>query len=299
MNSRTLITAAVVIGLTGVVLGLALLQRGGQQKIVQRQRELEDGMVKVTEPMTSSIRNFNPMIPPRPRQRSGQREPVGMEEKLARPEAPKTVVASLTIFAGDPQPAKAPQREPKGDYAPAFRLLKCQLVNTVDSSNITTPIIGLVTDDLWWNGKIIIRADSEVHGVANVDRVRERIASNGEFTFVLNEPDGSGRELVVHGMVLDMERDDTLDSYGITDGSAGLRGDVIRTANSDVIKLYAASLISGMAGAFSSGANGVLGNRVYTNNSSLGMSALQGAVINPAVGGTQSVPAVWTFGDGS
>jgi hypothetical protein len=34
--------------------------------------------------------------------------------------------------------------------------------------------------------------------VANVDRVRERIASNGEFTFVLNEPDGSGRELVVH-----------------------------------------------------------------------------------------------------
>ena len=80
-----------------------------------------------------------------------------------------------------------------------------------------------------------------------------------------------------------------LDSYGITDGSAGLRGDVIRTANNDLIKLYAASLISGLAGAFSSGANGVLGNRVYTNNSSLGMSALQGAVINPAVGGTQSV----------
>jgi hypothetical protein len=162
-------------------------------------------------------------------------------------------------------------------------------VNTVDSSNITTPIIGLVTDDLWWNGKIIIRADSEVHGVANVDRIRERIASNGEFTFVLNEPDGSGRELVVHGMVLDMEKDATLDSYGITDGSAGLRGDVIRTANNDLIKLYAASLISGIAGAFSSGANGVLGNRVYTNSSSLGMSALQGGVINPAVGGTQSV----------
>jgi hypothetical protein len=289
MNSRTFITAAVVIGLAGVVLGFALLQKGGQQKIVQRQKELEDGVGKVTEPMTSSIRNFNPVIPPRPRQRSGQRESVTVEEKLVHEEAPKTVVAPLTIFAGEPQPAKAPQREPKGDYAPAFRLVKCQLVNTVDSSNITTPIIGLVTDDLWWNGKIIIRADSEVHGVANVDRVRERIASNGEFTFVLNEPDGSGRELVIHGLVLDMEKDDNLDSYGITDGSAGLRGDVIRTANNDLIKLYAASLISGIAGAFSSGANGVLGNRVYTNNSSLGMSALQGAVINPAVGGTQGV----------
>jgi len=146
-----------------------------------------------------------------------------------------------------------------------------------------------VTDDLWWNGKVIIRAASEVHGVANVDRVRERIAGNGEFTFVLNEPNGLGREIVVRGMVLDMEKDDNVDSYGITDGSAGLRGDVIRTANSDVIKLYAASLISGIAGAFSSGASGVLGNRVYTNSSSLGLSALQGAVINPAVGGTQGV----------
>jgi hypothetical protein len=289
MNSRTYISAAVVIGLAGVVFGFAILQKGGQQKIVQRQKDLEDQVVKVTEPMTSSIRNFNPVAPPKPRQRPPQREPVDFEEKLERRESPKNVVASLTIFAGDPQPAKAPQREPKGDYAPAFRLVKCQLVNTVDSSNITTPIIGLVTDDLWWNGKIVIRAASEVHGVANVDRVRERIASNGEFTFVLNEPDGSGRELVVHGMALDMEKDENLDSYGITDGSAGLRGDVIRTANNDLIKLYAASLISGLAGAFSSGANGVLGNRVYTNNSSLGLSALQGAVVNPAVGATQSV----------
>jgi len=289
MNNRTFIAAALVIGLIGVVLGFAFLQKGGPQKIVQRQKELEDGVGKVTEPMTSSIRNFNPVFPPKPRQRSAQRLPVSVQENLQTQEAPKNVVTSLTIFAGGPQPAKAAAREPKGDYAPAFRLVKCQLVNTVDSSNITTPIIGLVTDDLWWNGKIIIRADSEVHGVANIDRVRERIASNGEFTFVLNEPDGSGRELVIHGMVLDMEKDAALDSYGITDGSAGLRGDVIRTANNDLIKLYAASLISGIAGAFSSGANGVLGNRVYTNSSSLGMSALQGGIINPAVGGTQSV----------
>jgi hypothetical protein len=289
MNSRTFVSAAAVVGLACVVLVFALVQKGGPQKIVRRQKDLEAQVGRVTEPMTTSIRNFNPMAPPRPRQRSGYRESVDLGEKLERPETPKSVVASLTIFAGDPQPAQPLQREPKGDYAPAFRLVKCQLVNTVDSSNITTPIIGLVTDDLWWNGKIVIRAASEVHGVANVDRVRERIASNGEFTFVLNEPDGSGRELVLHGMALDMEKDENLDSYGITDGSAGLRGDVIRTANSDLIKLYAASLISGLAGAFSSGANGVLGNRVYTNNSSLGMSALQGAVINPTVGATQSV----------
>jgi hypothetical protein len=281
--------AAVAVALTGVVLAFALVQRGGQQKIALRQKELEQGLGKVTEPMTSSIRNFNPIFAPNARRHLPVSDSMGVEQSREPRDQPKAVVTSLTIVAADPQPAKPAQRGPKGDYAPAFRLVKCQLVNTVDSANIMTPIIGLVTDDLWWNGKVIIRAASEVHGVANVDRVRERIAGNGEFTFVLNEPNGLGREIVVRGMVLDMEKDDNVDSYGITDGSAGLRGDVIRTANSDVIKLYAASLINGIAGAFSSGASGVLGNRVYTNSSSLGLSALQGAVINPAVGGTQGV----------
>jgi hypothetical protein len=263
MSKRTFIPVGVVIGLAGIVLWIALTQQRGPQKLVQRQKDLEQGIEKLTEPMTSSIRNFNPVVVTKRQPGPIRREPVVLDERSERVDTPKSVTPPLTIFAGDPQPGKPPSREPKGDYAPAFRLVKCQLVNTVDSSNITTPIIGLVTDDLWWNGKIIIRANSEVHGVANVDRVRERIAGNGEFTFVLNEPDGSGRELVVRGMVLDMEKDDSMDSYGITDGSAGLRGDVIRTANSDVIKLYAASLISGIAGAFSYSANGILGNRVH------------------------------------
>jgi hypothetical protein len=57
MNSRTFFSAAVVIGLACVVLGFAFLQKGGQQKIAQRQKDLEDQVVKVTEPMTSSIRH--------------------------------------------------------------------------------------------------------------------------------------------------------------------------------------------------------------------------------------------------
>ena len=56
MNSRTFITAAIVIGLAALVLAIAFLQKGGEQKIVQRQKELEEGMGKVTEPMTTSIR---------------------------------------------------------------------------------------------------------------------------------------------------------------------------------------------------------------------------------------------------
>jgi Bacterial conjugation TrbI-like protein len=289
MNRRTLmIGAAGILSVAGTFL-YALMQKGGPQKIAQRQSEVVRDAGKVTEPMTSSIRNFNPVLS-RPTKSNSTPRQVSLT-RVPDPGAPPNmpVTTSISIFAAEPQGERPLPRGPKGDYAPAFRLVKCQLVNTVDSSNLTTPIIGLVAEDLCWNGKVILRANSEVHGIASVDRVRERIASEGEFTFVLNEPDRRGRELVIKGLVLDMERDPEYDTYGITDGSAGLRGDVIRTANNDVIKLYAASLISGMSGAVSSGSSGILGNRIYTNNSSLGLSALQGGVINPIAGGTQGV----------
>ncbi|MGA8657316.1 MAG: hypothetical protein WB586_14315 [Chthoniobacterales bacterium] len=289
MSRRTLLVGSFGLLLIGGVFIYALFQKGGQRKVARRQDQVAHEIGKVTEAMTTSLRNFNPVLPTQPRPKTDRPALVTVNRATEYDQTPRPPATSLTIFAADPRPEKPPSRGPKGDYAPAFRLVKCQLVNTVDSSILTTPIIGLVTDDLWWNGKLIIRANSEVHGVASVDPVRERIASKGDFTFVLNEPDGLGRELVIRGLALDMERGEEFDTYGITDGSAGLRGDVIRTANSDVIKLYAASLINGVAGAFSGGGSGILGNRVYTNSNSLGLSALQGGVIGPVAGGTQGV----------
>jgi hypothetical protein len=289
LNRKTIsVTLVALVSIVGTFL-YTMWQGNGPGRIANRQAQVAKDLVKVTEPMTSSLRNFNPVAPSQIRSRREVPAPVqvSLPRSVGEPaKAPAT--RSLTIFAAEEQPDK-PRSSLGGEYAPAFRLVKCQLVNTVDSGNLSTPVIGLVTEDLCWNAKTIIRANSEVHSVASIDPVRERIASQGEFTFVLNEADGKGRELVVRGTALDMEKDDQFDTYGITDGSAGLRGDVIRTANNDVIKLYAASLISGIAGAFSTGSSSVLGNRVYTNGSSIGLSALQGGVINPASGATQSV----------
>src|ERR1700675_2158854 len=106
MNNRTLTIAAVAVVLSGVVLGFALVQRGGQQKIALRQKELEQGLGKVTEPMTSSIRNFNPIFAPNARPHSPPRGSVVVEE--GRGDQPKAVVTCLTIFAADPQPGKPP-----------------------------------------------------------------------------------------------------------------------------------------------------------------------------------------------
>jgi len=286
LNRKTIsVTLVALVSIVGTFL-YTMWQGNGPARIANRQAQVAKDLVKVTEPMTSSLRNFNPVAPSQTRSRREVPAPVQVSLPRSVDEPAKAAATrSLTIFAAEEQPDR-PRPGLGGEYAPAFRLVKCQLVNTVDSGNLSTPVIGLVTEDLCWNGKTIIRANSEIHSVASIDTVRERIASQGEFTFVLNEADGKGRELVVRGVALDMEKDDEFDTYGITDGSAGLRGDVIRTANNDVIKLYAASLISGIAGAFSTGSSSVLGNRVYTNGSSIGLSALQGGVINPASGAT-------------
>ena len=63
-------------------------------------------------------------------------------------------------------------------YLPYGRLVKCELVNTVDSSNIQTPIIGLVTEDVWHDSQLIIPAGTEVHGTAQRVATRERIGSD-------------------------------------------------------------------------------------------------------------------------
>jgi Bacterial conjugation TrbI-like protein len=289
LNRKTIsVTLVALLSIAGAFL-YTVWQGNGPARIANRQAQVAKDLVKVTEPMTSTLRNFNPVAPKQIRPRREVPAPVQVSVPRSVEEPAKAAAArSLTIFAAEEQPDK-PRSGLGGEYAPAFRLVKCQLVNTVDSGNLSTPVIGLVTEDVYWNGKTIIRANSEVHSVASIDTVRERIASQGEFTFVLNEPDGKGRELVVRGIALDMEKDDEFDTYGITDGSAGLRGDVIRASNNDVIKLYAASLISGIDGVFSTGSSSILGNRLYTNGSSIGLSALQGGVINPASGATQSV----------
>jgi hypothetical protein len=125
-------------------------------------------------------------------------------------------------------------------------LIPCELVITVDSSSIQTPIIGLVTEDIFHHGQLIIPAGTEVHGGAQVDRARERIASNGRWTLVWQ----NGQELNVSGLALDHDRDADTGTWGITDGSAGLRGKLLKTDNLAEVKLYVAALLSGAAEAF-------------------------------------------------
>ena len=162
----------------------------------------------------------------------------------------------LSLYA---EVSSSRREEPLSDtYAPYGRLVRCELIVTVDSSSINTPIIGLVTDEVWHDGHLIIPAGAEVHGSARVDRVRERIASNGSWTLVWQ----SGEELTLSGIALDREKAWDGEGWAMTDGSAGLRGQLVKSDDLAEIKLFAATFLSGAADALTTKQPTLLGSQI-------------------------------------
>ena len=229
------------------------------------------GPIKTTEPMVP----FDPKPTPTPG--PGPTPPptaaVAEATPTPTPNAQKVQVPPLSLYYD--APVAGTDDTPISDhYAPFGRLLQCKLVVTVDSSSIRTPIIGLVTEDLWHDGQLVVPAGTEIHGQAHLDRTRDRIASEGEWTLVWM----SGLELPISGLALDMEkkRDGT---FEITDGSAGLKGDILRADDSAEIKLFAATFLSAGSRAF-----------IDTNgNNLLGVPVAQATAKTAALAGTSSV----------
>ena len=166
------------------------------------------------------------------------------EPAKAKPKVPPLSLVAVS--------APAPAAEAAGisqAYAPFGRLIPCETVLTLESSKLDTPVLGLVTDDVWHNGRRIIPAGAEVHGRASLDRSRERIAASGRWVIVWR--DGSelnGAELALNGIALEREKNDASGEFGLRDGSAGLVGDLLRTDSLQEIKLFAATFLSGLAG---------------------------------------------------
>lgn len=176
-------------------------------------------------------------------------EPAGPVTSVQRPTVPAVPSPPRPEPTNEPLPHLAifvppvTNRPVPGIFAPYGRLLRCQLVNTVDSANIDTPIIALVADDLYHDAQLVVPTGTEVHGRANLDRMRERIVAEGEWTLVWQD----GREVVVTGIALDREEHPSLLTWGLTDGSAGLRGEVLQSDVLAEVKLFLATFMSGMA----------------------------------------------------
>lgn len=212
--------------------------------------------------------------PPQPKPEPPPPPPKTNEPPKAVVEAPKPgpqpplPPPPISLFAD----ATAGVPEP-GLFRHALRALwpadSFQTVITVDSASIQTPIVGLITEDIYHAG-LVIPAGTEVHGTAQTDRHRERIASGGTWTLVWQ----TGEELRLKGVALDREFSGDQVGWGITDGSAGLRGRILKTDDLAEIKLFAATLLSGAAAALTEKETTILGS---IDSRSLNNAPLKGA----------------------
>jgi hypothetical protein len=192
----------------------------------------ENEKPQLLETVTRAMVPFHP-----PGEEPAKATPIARKKPVQAPSVklpPLTLVAETVVRETKP-------KERSADFAPFGRLIPCKLIVTVDSSTINTPIIGLVTEDVFHHGRLLIPAGTEVHGTAQIDRVRERIASDRRWILVWQ----TGEELPVNGLALDREHDQNGEDWGITDGSAGLRGRLIKRDDFAEIKLFAATLLSG------------------------------------------------------
>ncbi|MCA1963110.1 MAG: TrbI/VirB10 family protein [Prosthecobacter sp.] len=126
-------------------------------------------------------------------------------------------------------------------FAPRGLLIKAALVLTVDSSSLETPVLALVTEDVYWNRKLIVPAGTQVLAKAAQGRVRDRIEVKGQYTFVWAD----GREYNISCIALDHEREAD-GTYGITDGSSGIRGQIIKNDQYAELKIMVAEALQGL-----------------------------------------------------
>jgi hypothetical protein len=162
--------------------------------------------------------------------------------------------------APSPAPAAGPAGPGRG-FAPFGRLVKCALVETLDSITARSePIIAVVTHELDWNGEVVIPSGTEAYSYARPEPVVDaagvgRLVDSGEWTLVL--PPGplgqeNGRELVLRARAVDRseaEVDGRGDarSWGPTDGADGLIGQTLSSMDDREVRLFAAAAVSGMS----------------------------------------------------
>ena len=263
-----------------VVVGGLLLYRSNLRAKTQSDQMTKIEAAEPGVPLASFSREAAPFKVPATTDDTGS-ELSGLQAahgKTVASQKPKVLPISLFTVAKTGQDAS----ELSKTYAPYGRLIPCETVITLESSKLDTPVIGLVTEDVWNNGRLIIPAGAEVHGRASLDRSRERIAASGKWVVVWRDGTNlNGTELVLNGIALDREKDDTTGEFGLRDGSAGLIGDLIRTDNTEEIKLFASTFLAGMASGF---------QQVQTQSTQFGLEQVAtGSARNAALQGTGDV----------
>jgi hypothetical protein len=242
-------------------------EREAEKLAAQGTKKIELGQVKI--PLNQGLESGVPQQVRTPAAAPTEKETADVAIVPFHPAPPGSATASVatanaragTATTAEPKPRKVryasllasydapPARNERDDppvperFIPFGTLLKCKLVNTIDSANLETPVIALLLEDVWQNGKKVIPANTLVHGTARAGRMRDRVTASGAWHFVWQD----GREMVFNGVALDREYEQDIDGYGITDGSGGIRGRLMATDDLQELKMLASAALSGFA----------------------------------------------------
>jgi hypothetical protein len=165
-----------------------------------------------------------------------QKEEPKEKEKPKRPSFPELVQVQ------SPASMKPFSVEPPKVFSPRGTLIKAALVITLETNNNGTPVLGMVTEDVYFQGNLIVPAGTQVMAASASDsKIRDRVDIRGSFTFVWAD----GSEYVINGIALDHQPlpDGT---FGLLDGSPGIRGRILKTDDYIELKLLISEALQGI-----------------------------------------------------
>lgn len=167
-------------------------------------------------------------------------------------------------------------------FVPFGRLIKAELVITLESTEDEMPLVGLVIEPVYNNGKLVIPAGTELHSMARPDRVRDRIISTTTWKMIFPREGQrpNGRQLTFEGIALDREDGDGNGlTWGITDGSYGLRGRALQSGQTtQELMLFAAEALRAASASAMDRQPTIIGSQVTTNAKNAGLAGGQAVI---------------------
>lgn len=182
-------------------------------------------------------------------------------------------------LSGSVAPSSTPAARRPERFVPFGRLIKAELVMTLESTQDDMPLVGIVVEPVYNNGKLVIPAGTELHSMARPDRVRDRIVSTTTWRLIFpregNRP--NGRQLTFDGIALDREDGDSNGlTWGIDDGSYGLRGRTVRNGQSEQeLLLFAAEALRAISETATERRSTIIGSQVESNVRNAGLTGSQ------------------------
>lgn len=240
---------------------------------------------------TSGSRAVQPSLRIRGRKREGEESGGAVGKSLEKwlPALPSLpALPDLGTFPGGPPGkggdgtapgSRSSRPAPPQRFIPFGRLIKAELVMTLESSMDEMPLVGLITDPVYNNGRLVIPAGTEIHSTARPSRLRDRILSGSEWRMIFPREGlkPNGRQLTFSGVALDREDQDANGlTWPLTDGSFGLRGRIIRKGQTEEeVMIFAAEALKAAGAALMEREATVAGSRLEANAKNAALSGGQ------------------------